>query len=70
MKFILTAVQELDDRFPESEFIIKHFSFLSPQNRSIHSVDVMELARRFSSPSPDDVSIEYSRYVHDQNVAR
>ena len=28
----------------------------------------MELARRFSSLNPEDVSREYSRYVHDQNV--
>ena len=68
VKFILTTVQELDDRFPEAQFIIKNFSFINPNNRTIHSVDILELARRFSSLNPEDVSREYSRYVHDQNV--
>ena len=68
VKFILTAVQELDDRFPESKFVIKNFSFINPNNRTLHSVDIMELTRRFSTANPADVSREYSRYVHDQNV--
>ena len=68
IKFILRTVQELDNRFPESKFIIDNFSFLNPNNRSIHSTDIMELATRFSVANPEDVSREYSRYLHDQNV--
>ena len=60
VNFILTTVQELDDRFPESKFIIDNFSFLNPPNRNIHSVDILELARRFSSTDPEDVSREYA----------
>ena len=55
VKFILTAVQELDDRFSESKFVIKNLSFINPSNRSLHSVDIMELTRRFSTVNLVDV---------------
>ena len=41
---------------------------MNPRNRVIRSVDIGELARRFSSPNTAEVSREYSRYIHDQSV--
>ena len=68
IKFMTTTAQELEERFPESKFIMDNFSFLNPRNRGIRSVDISELARRFSSPDSAEVSREYLRYRHDQNV--
>ena len=68
VKFMTTTALELEERFPESKFIMDNFSFLNPRNRGIRSVDISELARRFSSPDSAEVSREYLRYRHDQNV--
>ena len=35
---------------------MENFSFLNPRNRVIRSVDIGELARRFSSPNTAEVS--------------
>ena len=56
VKFMLVTAQEIEDRFPESRFIMENFSFLNPRNRVIRSVDIGELARRFSSPNTAEVS--------------
>ena len=67
VKFMITTAQELEARFPESKFVMDNFSFFNPQNRVIRPVDIAVVARRFSLPTAE-VSREYSRYVHDQNV--
>ena len=67
VKFMITTAQELEERFPESKFVVDNFSFLNPQNRVLRTVDIDVLATRFSSPTAE-VSREYSRYIHDQNV--